>query len=237
MNHDQSMPKVTPIRGVVPPRRISGRAARAHEEMNALSVISSVASLLAPGLSERDRLRMDRLNRAVDRLRDLIRDDVDEARDFIATSVPQPIDVEALVRGVCELLRERAEDAGIQIVVDCGGGLLDGDAAPLEETLFELVGNAIDATLPGRAVHLETRVTLAGDQVWTIQGSGAPRPARLMLSASVAMSYGGSLAFESREGEGTTVRVWLPRVARKGELPTLSSRAVRPVDVVELRRG
>ena len=61
--------------------------------------------------------------------------------------------------------------------------------------------------------------------------------ARLMLSASVAMSYGGSLAFESREGEGTTVRVWLPRVARKGELPTLSSRTVRPVDVVELRRG
>jgi hypothetical protein len=235
MNHDRpSMPKVTAIRGVVPPRRVSGRAARAHEEMNALSVISSVASLLAPGLSERDRVRMERLNRAVDRS-GISFETMSTGTRFHCHSVPQPIDVEALVRGVCELLRERAEDAGIRIVVDCGGGLLDGDAAPLEETLFELVGNAIDATLPGRAVHLETRVTSAGDQVWTIQGSGAARPARLMLSASVAMSYGGSLAFESREGEGTTVRVWLPRVARKGGLPTLSSRTVRPVDVVGLR--
>jgi signal transduction histidine kinase len=141
------------------------------------------------------------------------------------------------VRAVCERLRQRAEQAGIRLVVDCSGGLLEGDAALLRETLVELVRNAIDATLPGREVHLETRLTPGGDQVWTIRGSGPAMPARLMLSASVAMSYGGSLAFESREEEGTTVRVWLPRVARRGELPTLSSRAGLVADVVELREG
>ena len=46
----------------------SHRTNRLHEEMNALSIISSVASLIAPGMSERDRARMDRLNRAVARI-------------------------------------------------------------------------------------------------------------------------------------------------------------------------
>src|SRR4030095_6828994 len=151
-----SMPNVTPIRAVIPPKRVSGRAARAHEEMNALSVISSVVSLLAPGLSECERLRMDRLNRAVDRLRDLIRDDVDEARDLISTHVTETIDVEALGRAVCERLRQRAAQAVIRLVGYCSGGWLEGDAALLRETLLELVRNAIDATLPGREVHLET---------------------------------------------------------------------------------
>ncbi len=204
--------------GFVSPVPALDRAARVHEQMNALSIISTVASLLSPGLSERDRVRLDRLNRAVDRLSGLIRND---AGDAPAT---RAIDVEALVRGVCDLLYGRAEEAGVELVVECGGGILWGDGPVLQESLLNLVGNAIDATLPGRAVHLETRPTAVGDQIWIIKDSGTGLPAHVMRSASVAMSHGGSLAFESREGAGTTVHVWLPREGGRGSTSALTAR-------------
>jgi len=216
--------------GFVSPMPALDRTARVHEQMNALSIISTVASLLTPGLSDRDVVRMDRLNRAVDRLTRLIRDEGDEALDAAAPT----IDVEALVRRVCDRLHRRAEEAGIELVVDCGGGILRGDGPALQETLQSLVGNAIDTTLPGRAVRLETRLTATGDQVWTIKDSGTGMPVHVMLSASVAMSHGGSLAFESREGAGTTVHVWLPREGPSGR-PSTSVRSVRTVETAEPR--
>ena len=208
------------------------RAALVHEQMNALSVIRSVASLLAPQLSPRDRVRVDRLNRAVTRLGKLIRNDFDGTVDSMPSEVPTRIDVELLVREVCERSRVRAEDAGIQLVVQCGGGWLFGDEAALEETLFNLVGSAIDATPSGRAVQIETRVTASGDQVWTVKDSSSGMPARVMLSASVAMSHGGSLAFESRQGEGAAVRMWLPR---RGPRSGLRAVATYPDDVDVVR--
>jgi len=204
--------------------------ARVHEQMNALSIISTVASLLTPGLSDRDLVRMQRLNRAVDRLAALIRNEGDDGQDAEARA----IDVEQLVRGVCDRLHRRAEEAGIELVVECGGGSISGDGPALRETLQNLVGNAIDATLPGRTVHLETRSTATGDQIWTIKDSGTGMPAHVMRSASVAMSHGGSLAFESREGTGTTVHVWLPAEG-PGARRSASGRSARPVETVEVR--
>jgi len=214
--------------GFVSARPEWDRNARVHEQMNALSIISTVASLLTPGLSDADRVRMQRLNRAVDRLAALIRNE-DDAQD-----AERAIDVEELVRGVCDRLHRRAEEAGIELVVECGGGSLSGDGPALQETLQNLVGNAIDATLPGRAVHLETRSTAAGGQIWTVKDSGTGMPAHVMRSASVAMSHGGSLAFESREGAGTTVHVWLPGEGPSGRR-SAPARSARPIETVEIR--
>jgi signal transduction histidine kinase len=133
--------------------------------------------------------------------------------------LPASLDVETLVRRVCGRLRDRAEAAEIRLVVVCAGGGMRGDAALLEETLFNLVGHAIETAAPRRAVHLETRVTDAGHQIWTIKGSSTELHREVMLSASVAMSLGGSLSFESRKGEGTTVRMWLPREGRSERTP------------------
>jgi len=207
------------------------RAALLREQMNALSVIRSVASLLTPRLSPRDRVRMERLNRAVARLERLVRDDFDGTLDSMPAEVPSGIDVESLVRAVCDRSRARAEEAGIKLVVECGGGWLFGDERALEDTLFDLVNNAIEATPPGFMVRIETRVTGAGDQIWTVKDSSSGMSARVMLSASVAMSHGGSLAFESRQGEGAAVRMWLPR---RGPRSGLRAVATQPhgVDVV-----
>jgi signal transduction histidine kinase len=219
------------VHDLVSPTPVSDPAARAHEQMNALSVIISVASLVRPGLSERDRVRMARLDRAVRRLEELIRTDGENVSPLEPTTTAATTNVEAIVRGACELLHDKTGQAGIKLVVDCGGGVLRGNAAILQETLFNLLGTAIESAGPGQEVHLETRTTHAGDQSWTIRHPRVGAPARVMLSATVAMSLGGSLAFESRENEGTTVRVWLPREGRKGDTQTVSVRlhAVDPM--------
>ena len=213
------------------------RTDRLHEELSSLSIIQTVADRITPGLSARDRSRMDRLHRAVKRLNQLIQTEADELRRSTATPATATaiVDVEALVREVCALLQGRAEESGVRLVVECEGGVLRSDRAVLKETLLNLVGNAIDVTGPGRVVRLETKVSASGDQIWTIEDSGTGMPPWLMLSASIAMSHGGSLAFESRQGGGTTVRVWLPQEGRKREARALAANPVRFGEVVELR--
>jgi signal transduction histidine kinase len=213
---------------------VSEREARAHEMMNALSIIGSTASLVMPRLSEQDRTRMERLDRAVSRLVELVRDDMDDAHASSSTSRAGLLDVEVLVRSVCDSLRERAERAGIRVIVDCEGGCLRGDAAALEDTLFKLLSRAIEATPKGRDVRLETRVTGVGDQLWTIEDWGAGMPPEVMLSASVATSHGGSLVFESHAGEGTKVRVWLPRDGKQRRVLTVPPTTRRSDNVVDL---
>jgi hypothetical protein len=86
-------PAATVTCSYVSPISVPDRAARAHEQMNALSVISSVANLLAPALSERDRQRMERLHRAVNRLAELIRDDLIEAYGSASSSVIEVVEL------------------------------------------------------------------------------------------------------------------------------------------------
>jgi len=152
-----------------------------------------------------------------------------------ASHAPSIIHVEALVRGVCDELQGRAERSGTRIVVECRGGFMMGNAAALHDTLFDLVSGAIDATPGGSDVHLSTRMTSEGDQLWTIRDAGNAMLDQVMRCASVAMSHGGSLVFEAREGEGTTVRVWLPREGRKRDVLTMPSPRRRNGNVVYLR--
>jgi len=221
---------------VASPLPHADRRARLHEEMNALSIISSVASLITPSMSDRDRARIDRLNRAVARLTHLVQSEADEvAASIDASSSTATIDVESLVRDVAELSRDRAERAEVRLVIECAGGSLRGDGAALREALVDWVGSAIDATPCGRAVHLETHVTVQGDQVWAIHAEGGATPERVMRSASVVMQNGGSLAFQAKDGKGFTVRVWLPREGRRDEARRVSSESIRADNVVKLR--
>ena len=76
MNHDRpSTFRSVAASGFVSPVPALDRAERVHEQMNALSVISTVASLLGPGLSERDRDAGDRHGRVGVDLR--VADDVE----------------------------------------------------------------------------------------------------------------------------------------------------------------
>jgi hypothetical protein len=152
-----------------------------------------------------------------------------------AATEPSFIHVEALVRDVCDELQGRAERAGTRIIVECRGGFMIGNAAALHDTLFDLVKGAIGSTPRGRDVHLATRMTPEGDQLWTIRDVGPAMLEEVMRCASVAMSHGGSLVFEAREGEGTTVRMWLPREGRPRDVLTVSTPRRRHGNVVYLR--
>jgi C4-dicarboxylate-specific signal transduction histidine kinase len=149
-------------------------------------------------------------------------------------SAPDGVDVEALLLRVCERSRERAEALGVGLIVECGGGVLDLDGVALEDILANLVGNAIESTPSGQSVRLDTRVTDAGDQLWTIRHASPGTPARVMLSAATTMRIGGSMAFESSEKDGTTIRLLLPCEERDGDSQTVSFR-VRPVESAEFR--
>src|SRR5258706_332936 len=62
------------------------------------------------------------------------------------------VDIEELVLGVCDIAANKAETAGVRLVVQCEGGAVEGDRAALEGVLLNLVDNAIDATAAGETV-------------------------------------------------------------------------------------
>ena len=205
---------------------VSESAARAHEQKNCLSIILAVASLVTPELSDGSRERMERLRAAAHRIRDLLNADLDESGDG-----GRDIEVRRLFDAVCESLRDRAEAAKVELVLDCGGGTLRACEGELREALFNLISNAVEATPPHRSVVIHTEVTADGDQVWSIHDSGMGMRREVLdqigvphrtfrrggsglgvaLARAIVNRHGGSLRFDSTRGRGTTVTIHLPR--------------------------
>jgi len=213
---------------------VSESAARAHEQKNCLSIILAVASLVTPELSDGSRQRMERLRAAAHRIRDLLNADLDESGEG-----GRDIEVQRLFDAVCESLRDRAEAAQVELVLECGGGYVRACEGELREALFNLISNAVEATPPHRSVFIQTATTSEGDQVWTIHDSGAGmRPEVLdqlgtphrsfrrggsglgvALARAIVNRHGGSLQFDSVRGRGTTVTIHLPREGRPSIAP------------------
>jgi signal transduction histidine kinase len=205
---------------------VSESAAGAHEQKNCLSIILAVASLVTPELSHAGRERMERLRAAAYRIRDLLDADLDESGDGISD-----IDVHALMLTVCESLRDRAEAAKVDLILECGRGCLRGSWGELREALFNLVSNALEATPPHRSVHINTEITSEGDQIWRIHDSGVGMHREVLeqigvphrtfrrggsglgvaLARAIVNRHGGSLHFDSARGRGTTVTIVLPQ--------------------------
>jgi signal transduction histidine kinase len=192
-------------------------AARAREQKRCLAIILAVASLVTPELDGRSRERMERLRAAAQRMRDLLSADIDESGDGTSE-----VDVRTLFEDVCEMARERAHEARVELVLDCGGGSVRVVEAEMEEALFNVVTAAIDATPPRRAVWIRTELGPGGGQVWTIRdgSSSETRGARrieagraglgVALAAAIVRRHGGALRSHSARGRGNTVTIELP---------------------------
>ncbi|AVM73395.1 ATP-binding protein [Magnetospirillum gryphiswaldense] len=105
-----------------------------------------------------------------------------------------PFDLPALIGGVVELMRARAEEKGLSISVHYGAGVpgvIRADPTRLRQVLLNLVGNAIKFTEMG-GVHLELRVERRdGDDLilrFAVRDTGIGIPAEALTRLFAAFS-------------------------------------------------
>ncbi|MEH6410106.1 MAG: ATP-binding protein [Hyphomonas sp.] len=172
-------------------------------------------------------------------LLDMINDILDMAKIEAGkmTINPQPIDPVDPVDAAVRMIRRKAEDKGIEIVLDAQPGLpdLDADHRAIRQMVLNLLSNAIKFTDAGGKIT--ATVEQRGTDIYigvTDTGIGIPiedlpRLAKpfeqvsgsrdrnyegtglgLALTKSFAEMHGGQLNLSSIEGEGTTVSILLP---------------------------
>ena len=148
-----------------------------------------------------------------------------------------PVDLAKLAAAAVEEARAVAAEKRVGITVKVDGPLpLEGDGARLRQVLDNLLLNAIKYTPAGGAVVLSTtdcdgqrRIELSDNGIGVphdelgqlfsrfFRASTATRRAipgtglGLVIARAIVEGHGGTISIESREGEGTRVRVTLPR--------------------------
>ena len=185
-------------------------------------------------------------------LLDMINDILDMAKIEAGkmTINPQPIDPVDPVDAAVRMIRRKAEDKNIDLVLDVQPGLpeIDADHRAIRQMVLNLVSNAIKFTDAGGKITVE--VQQRGPEIMvsvTDTGIGIPaddltRLARpfeqvsgsrdrnyegtglgLALTKSFAEMHGGHMSLSSIEGEGTTVSFTLPI---EGPMAALEDREV-----------
>ncbi|MDV2986414.1 UNVERIFIED_CONTAM: PAS domain-containing sensor histidine kinase [Methylobacteriaceae bacterium AG10] len=150
---------------------------------------------------------------------------------------PEPVDVEALLRGCCDLMRLKADASGITLVsapVPAGFTLV-ADARACRQMLINLISNAVKFTPRGGRVEVMVRrggayldivvsdngigITEAdlprlGDPFFQVGGGYGRTHEGTGLGLSVVRGlaglHGGAVSVESAPGKGTAVTVTLP---------------------------
>jgi len=210
-------------------------AGAAHELATPLSTIAVVAKEL-----ERSLAKADVSAEAVDDLR-LIREQVARCRLILdqmgaGTGKSAELSVERI--RVCDLIDEsmaavRATPAVEVDLGDAGGAELEVPARALAQALRSLITNAQDASRGKVPVQLAAqvegdRVTFeivdsgigmapkllerVGEPFFTTKAPGSGMGLGIFLGRAVIEKLGGTLAIDSKQGVGTTVRVALPRL-------------------------
>ena len=199
-----------------------------HELKNPLGATKALVQIsrrCATDAATRDRLAV--VEGEVDRMTRIVKSHLSFSRplDRLRLGAVQVGDV---VRSVQAALRGRAEAAGVRL--HCAGdALVRADVRRLEEALFNLVDNAIEASSRGGAVDVvvareaETvRVAIRdsgrGMSAQVLERLGTPffttreegTGLGVVLARAVFEQHGGTLEFHSAVGEGTTATGSLP---------------------------
>ena len=150
---------------------------------------------------------------------------------------PEPVDVEALIRGCCDLMRLKADASGITLTsapVPAGCALV-ADARACRQMLINLISNAVKFTPRGGRVEVLVRrggayldLVVSDDGIGITEadlprlgdpffqaGGGYGRSHEgtglgLSVVRGLAGLHGGAVSVESAPGQGTAVTVTLP---------------------------
>jgi signal transduction histidine kinase len=202
----------------------------AHELKNPLASIKGLCQLVArtPD-SERTQERLGVVAAEIARMETILNEYLSFSRP-LEDLRPEKVDLPALAQDVVDVLSGRAEQAGVAVQIERLGELpVRGDPRRLKEALINLVANAIEATPNGGDVRLRLCRDPAGvtiEVVDTGRGIASDDLQRLgtsffttrengtglgvVLAQGVINQHGGTLAYTSQLGRGTTATIHLP---------------------------
>jgi signal transduction histidine kinase len=227
---------------LAPPEARSACAVRAHEIKNCLAVATAVNCLTARIVDASTRERIARAQAALRRILSIVQTDVLSPTDELQS--PSCATVDSLIGDVVDRVADRAELGGVNLVVRCDLGAIEGDLPALAEALTNLVLNAIQVTPRGGVVLIGTRLGPDGSQSLTVQDTGpgmsTSRVAQLgkacgsrrrggwgvgfAVARQTIEDHGGMVNVDSVPGSGTVVAIWLP--------PPCSDVETRPLSAV-----
>lgn len=176
------------------------------------------------------------VERNVGRVSNMIMDMLYCAKD--RTPRRLPLSMTGLMNEVAELYRQRAKDAGVELVMENGDGLpeIKADPKDVHALLANLVSNAIDACCSDESESKKHQVRLQAGQkdghlVISVSDNGVGMDPDtqsklfnlffstkgtfgtglgLLVAHKVATEHGGTIAVESSPGQGSTFTVRLP---------------------------
>lgn len=222
-------------------RRLQSVGAKvAHELKNPLASIKGLCQLVArTPESERTQERLAVVASEISRMETILSEYLSFSRP-LEDLAPQRLDLAALARDVIDVLAGRADQAGVVLALDGDATPVRGDPRRLKEALINLVANAIEATPNGGHVALHVRGGGATEVVLEVVDSGrgiAPEDLErlgtsffttrpngtglgVVLAQGVIAQHGGSLAYASALGRGTTATIKLPGDVHPAPEPT-----------------
>ncbi|HEX3863063.1 MAG TPA: PAS-domain containing protein [Stellaceae bacterium] len=151
----------------------------------------------------------------------------------------EEVEIRAMLESVMHLSSERVRTQSLSLTMLCPDdiGALAADERRLKQALFNLISNAAKFTPPGGSIRLEAQID-HGDVMLIVADTGIGIPAAdqarvfekfergdpqsrdigsglgLSLVKSLIELHGGSIAIESKPGEGTTILCRLPAKLR-----------------------
>jgi signal transduction histidine kinase len=203
----------------------------AHELKNPLTGVKALVQLgLRNPAEAASRERLEVVEREVGRMQEILHNYLSFTRPLQGVT-PRDVQLAPLVAEALVVLSARADTGRVRLYTE-GDATLQADPRRLREALLNLVANAIEATPPGGEVVVEVRPardeaeivvrdTGRGMSAETLRRIGTPffttrdegTGLGVVLARAVIVQHGGTLRYESAPGQGTSVRVTLPRVA------------------------
>jgi len=243
-------------------------ASMSHELRTPLNAILGFSNLMRKDtlLPDNHRQNLDIINRSGEHLLALINDVLEMAKIEAGRVQLEniPLDLGGMVRDVTDMMQMRAEEKGLQMLVDQSSQFpryIIGDEARLRQILINLIGNAIKFTQQGGVtLRLGTRKNKVSHLMIEVEDSGpgiSPEDQQrifdpfiqlgtqkdskgtglgLSITRQFVQLMGGNISLESEQGKGSLFRIDLP-LTEVIEADIGKAREVEKGDVVGLADG